>query len=350
MNVIVWDNDRVRFLDQTRLPQEEQYVVTGDYRVIADAIRRLAIRGAPLIGIAAAYGAALAVRNSSGDDQSHFTKQVEQAAAELESTRPTAVNLSWALNRIRRVVAESEGQPIADRSSSLLREAHAIHDEDRAMCESISQFGAGLLGEASTILTHCNTGALATGGRGTALGMIVRAWELGKIKHVYIDETRPLLQGSRLTAWELGKMGIPHTLITDNAAAFLMQQRRVQSIVVGADRIASNGDVANKIGTYGLAVLAAAHSVPFIVAAPRSTIDWDIKSGAQIPIETRADEEITRVVGTRIAPNGTAAYAPAFDVTPHRLITAIVTDRGICRAPYRDAFRRQQRLTVDKHD
>ncbi len=350
MVVIEWIDDRVRFLDQTKLPGEETYVVTEEYQVVADAIRRLAVRGAPLIGIAAAYGVALAVRNIGEECASQFTPRFEKAAADLEATRPTAVNLSWALRRMRRVVGETEKKPVANRIEALLREARTIHDEDRKMCDSMAQFGATLLKDDSTVLTHCNTGALATGGTGTALGIIKKSWELGKIRHVYIDETRPLLQGARLTAWELGKMKIPHTLITDSTAAFLMQQGKIDNIIVGADRIAPNGDVANKIGTYGLAVLAGAHEVPFVVAAPGSTIDWEIESGEEIPLESRANEEVTRFMDTRVAPEGTAAYAPAFDLTPHRLITAIVTDLGICRAPYRESFHQQQVQTVKDHD
>jgi len=350
MDVIAWIDDRVRFLDQTRLPQEERYVVTEDYKVVANAIRNLAVRGAPLIGIAAAYGAALAVRKISEDDSLQFVERFSLAAAELESTRPTAVNLSWALQRIRRVVADTEGERLADRVESVLREARAIHDEDRGMCESIADHGVSLLREGSCVLTHCNTGALATGGRGTALGIVHRAWELGKVEHVYIDETRPLMQGSRLTAWELKKLGIPHTLITDGTAAFMMQQGRIDGIMVGADRIAPNGDIANKIGTYGLAVIANAHHVPFFVAAPGSTIDWGIKMGSEIPVEVRRDEEITQMGEQRIAPEGTSTYAPAFDITPNGLISAIITDRGICRAPYVESLRIHRSRAVDGHD
>jgi methylthioribose-1-phosphate isomerase len=304
-------------LDQTLLPGEERYIETRDYRAVAKAIRRLAVRGAPLIGIAVAYALALAARG--GDD-------VSAAADELAATRPTAVNLRWA---IERVVAAGGGD-----AARIEAEAVRIHDEQIASDLRSGELGAALIDPGSMVLTHCNTGSLATGGIGSALGVIKTAHWQGKRVRVLVDETRPLLQGARLTAWEVAREGIPHEVIVDGAAAGLIARGQVQAVIVGADRIAANGDTANKVGTYGLALAAHAHAVPFYVVAPTSTIDAATASGNDIVIEERSADEVTSYASFTIAPAGTAARNPAFDVTPAHLIKAIVTDRGVLRAPY----------------
>lgn len=336
MRSLEWRDGTVRFLDQTRLPSEEYYVEADDELVIAQAIKTLAIRGAPLIGIAAAYGFVLAINKVT--DIVLLKPAVERAYNLLASTRPTAVNLFWALNRMRNVLERSFNQSLPVIQAALLNEALAIHAEDQEMCRKIGEFGAEILPNAATVLTHCNTGNLATGGTGTAQSVIAHAWEQHKLKHVYIDETRPLLQGARLTAWEIKKLGIPSTLITDNTAAFLIQRGLVNAIVVGADRITLAGDVANKVGTYNLAVLAKHHDIPMYVAAPTSTIDFAMTSGKEIPIEQRSGKEVTHIFGTQIAPDDVDVYAPAFDVTPNDLITAIITERGVLKKPYREAI------------
>jgi methylthioribose-1-phosphate isomerase len=308
-------------LDQTLLPAETRYVETSDYRDVADAIRRLAVRGAPLIGVAAAYALALAARRS--DD-------VRTAADELAATRPTAVNLRWALDR---VLAAAGGD--ATRAEA---EALRIHQEQIASDAASGELGAALIERGATVLTHCNAGSLATGGIGTALGVVKTAHWQGKAISVLVDETRPLLLGARLTTWELAREGIPHELIVDSAAAGLIARGRVQAVVVGADRIAANGDAANKVGTYGLALAADAHGVPFYVVAPVSTIDMETASGRDIVIEERDADEVTSFSSARTAPDATAARNPAFDVTPADLITAIVTGRGVLRAPYSPAI------------
>jgi methylthioribose-1-phosphate isomerase len=329
---IEWCGDSVRFLDQTKLPLEEIYTVTKDYRKIAEAIRRLEIRGAPLIGIAAAYGVALAGHYSTRKDHHLFVKEIQDAADELASTRPTAINLFWALERMRNIVVQSSDMNVI--KNMLIEEAIAIHREDKEMCRRIGENGARLIPETAYILTHCNTGALATGGEGTAQSVITTAARIGKKIRVYADETRPLLQGARLTTWELMKNGINVTLITDNVAAFLMQQKKIDLVITGSDRITANGDAANKIGTYSIAVQAKYHGIPFYIAAPTSTIDPSLSSGDAIPIEERNSEEITNGFGLRTAPDGVQVYAPAFDVTPASLISAIITDRGVFYPPY----------------
>jgi methylthioribose-1-phosphate isomerase len=336
MKPLEWRNGTLRFLDQTKLPAEEVFIETDDVLVVVDAIKRLALRGAPLIGIAAAYGVALCARKCSAS--SNYLQSLEESISLLAETRPTAINIFWALKRQKQIIAENKSQPAVSIAQKLIDEALSIHREDVEMCELISAYGANLISTSSTILTHCNAGALATGGRGTALGVITKAWELGKCSHVFVDETRPLLQGARLTAWELKQANIPFTLITDNTAAFAMQQRKISAVVVGADRIACNGDIANKIGTYNVAVLAKHHHIPFYVAAPVSTIDFSITSGKEIPIEERSADETTIIAGKRITPEGVKVYSPAFDITPNERITAIVTDRGVIRAPYRAAI------------
>ncbi len=329
-----WIGDRLRFIDQTLLPAEETYVDTDDYRVVCDAIRRLAIRGAPAIGVAGAYALALAAR---GLPDGGFREALAGRAAEIIATRPTAVNLAWAVNRVL-AAAPRESEPAGARAA-LVAAAEELHREDLAVNRRIGANGAGLIPEGATVLTHCNAGALATTGYGTALGVIRAAHERGTRVSVIADETRPLLQGSRLTAWELLQAGIPTTVIADTAAGSMMQRGLVTCVLVGADRIAANGDVANKIGTYPLAVLARAHDIPFYVAAPTSTIDLEMASGDTIPIEERGIDEITHMAGVRIAPEGVAARNPAFDVTPHRLVTAIVTEEGIARPPLGPALR-----------
>ena len=314
---IEWHDGVLHIIDQTLLPAEARYIETSDYRAVAAAIRRLAVRGAPLIGIAAAYGVTLAARG--GDSMT-------AAAEELAATRPTAVNVRWA---IERVLAATGGD-------AALVEAEAIrmHQEQIASDVRSGELGAALIADGATVLTHCNTGSLATGGIGSALGVVKTAYWQGKRISVLVDETRPLLQGARLTAWELAREGIPHELIVDSAAAGLFARGRVQAIVVGADRIAANGDAANKVGTYGLALAAQAHGVPFYIVAPASTIDARTARGSDIVIEERDGGEVTSFALARTAPDGTAARNPAFDVTPAHLITAIISERGVLRAPY----------------
>ena len=338
MQVIEWREGTLLFLDQTRLPLEEVVIETDDEHVVADAIKRLALRGAPLIGIAAAYGFVLALNKVS--DPSKIPAAIERTSVLLASTRPTAVNLFRALDRMKAAAEASLARPLHEFKIQILNEALALHREDESMCMAIGEYGAQLLPNAAVVVTHCNAGRLATGGKGTALAVIARAWELHKLKHVYMDETRPLMQGARLTAWELQRLGIPATLMTDSTAAFLMQRGLVNAVVVGADRITRNGDTANKVGTYGLAVLAKHHGIPLIVAAPTSTLDFELVNGSEIPIEQRSGREVTHIGGIRIAPEGVDVYSPAFDVTPGELISAIVTEKGVLRYPFRDAIER----------
>jgi len=321
---IRWRDDGLELLDQTLLPAEEVWLRCETVESVCEAIRRLAVRGAPAIGVAAAYG--LAVEARRGAD----VARLREAADLLARARPTAVNLAWAVGRM-------SGR-FGDGSDEILAEAHAIRDEDEAACRRIGALGAPLLPHGATVLTHCNAGALATAGYGTALGVVRAAIEAGNPVSVLAGETRPFLQGARLTAWELQRDGIPVTILTDGMAGWLMARGEVGCVVVGADRIAANGDVANKIGTYGLAVLAAHHHIPFYVAAPWSTVDLATPTGDAIPIEERAAEEVTHFAGQRIAPSGVPARYPAFDVTPAALVTAIVTERGVARAPYPEAL------------
>jgi len=325
---------KVRFLDQTLLPHEETWVETGDFRVIAEAIRRLQVRGAPLIGIAAAYGLALAALEA--DSGQAFRAQLLAITGLLLDTRPTAVNLAWALNRLWAAVADVR-EPKKVRAI-FVEEARRIHEEDIAANRRIGAYGAELLGHQSTVLTHCNAGSLATGGYGTALGVVRSAASGGRVRRVIATETRPLLQGARLTAWELTRDGISFALIVDSAAGSVLQRGMVDAVIVGADRIAANGDVANKIGTYQLAVLARENGVPFYVAAPTSTIDLSLESGAAIPIEERAPAEVTSLNGKTIA--GGEALNPAFDVTPNTYVTAIITENGVVMPPYVESLQR----------
>ncbi len=326
VETILWTDDGVVMIDQRRLPREEVFVTCRTYEEVAEAIRNMTIRGAPAIGVAAAMGVALGVQ--AGAD-------FEKVCSTLGATRPTAVNLFWGIERMKRVHAECGGD-----AGRLVEEAKQVRVEDIAICEAIGRNGADLVPDGKTVLTHCNAGALATAGYGTALGVIRSAVAAGKKIDVFADETRPFLQGARLTAWELQHDGIPVKLITDNMAGYFLQSGRIGCVVVGADRIAANGDVANKIGTYSVAVLAKENNVPFYVAAPISTLDLSIPTGKQIPIEQRAAEEVTHVFGVPVAPENIAVENPAFDVTPNRYVTAIITERGVARAPYEDALRK----------
>jgi methylthioribose-1-phosphate isomerase len=338
---VEWKNGVVRLLDQSRLPAQVEFLDCRDYRAVAEAIRELKVRGAPAIGVTAALGVALGAQAVSVADFSTFSHAVVAICDYLAATRPTAVNLFWAIDRMKQKLASLGGQPIAFAKTALIAEAQAILDEDIALCKAMGKHGAALIRDGQTVLTHCNAGALATAGYGTALGVIRAAWEQGKKIHVIADETRRVLQGARLTAWELMQDQIPVTLITDNMAGSLMRQGKIHLCVVGADRIAANGDVANKIGTYSVAVLAKAHGIPFYVAAPYSTIDLKTKSGEDIPIEQRNPLEVTTIHGSHpVAPAGVAVYNPAFDVTPAELITGIITERGIFKpSQLADQFR-----------
>jgi methylthioribose-1-phosphate isomerase len=321
-------------VDQTRLPVEEVERSCATWPEVADCIRTLVIRGAPAIGVAAAFGVALAARQSGARDFEGLLADLEEAIKGLGATRPTAVNLFWALERMRRLILAGRGRPLDQIRSGLLTEAQAILDEDLAANRAMGAHGAALVPAGARILTHCNAGALATAGYGTAVGVIRAAHAQGKVALVWVDETRPVLQGSRLTAWEMVKEGFPHRLISDVAAASVMQSGQVDLVVTGADRIAANGDTANKIGTYGVAVLARHHGIPFYVAAPFSTIDSAIASGASIVIEERDPDEVRALGGRQTAPTESPVYNPAFDVTPAELIAAIITERGVYRPPY----------------
>lgn len=334
MRTIEYRDGVVRLIDQTRLPAALEYVECRTWQEVAAAIREMRVRGAPAIGVAAAYGLALAGLAYPRDDPEGFVAAIEAAAKGLAATRPTAVNLTWALQQGLQVARESSARGAAAARAALLALAERLAEEDVAACRRLGALGAELVPARAKILTHCNTGALATVGYGTALGVIRAAVEAGKQVHVYVDETRPYLQGARLTAWELLQEGIPQTLITDNMAGHFIARGMVDLVIVGADRIAANGDVANKIGTYTLAVLCRENGVPFYVAAPTSTIDLRLSSGAEIPIEERSPDEVLQVLGQRIAPAGVRAAHPAFDVTPARYVTAIITERGIARPPY----------------
>jgi methylthioribose-1-phosphate isomerase len=334
MNSIEWIHGKVRFIDQTRLPNEEVFVETDDLAVLAEAIRTLKVRGAPALGIAAAYGILLGTQHLRTEDSKEFIAGFEHSASIIAETRPTAKNLFGALERMRSVCRLMINKGVGEIKNALAAEAIAVHREDAEMCAAIGIHGASLVPDPATILTHCNTGSLATGGEGTAQSVITTAFGQGKKISVYADETRPLLQGARLTAWELQKRGIPVTVIVDNTAAFVMARKKIDLVIVGADRIAANGDVANKVGTYNVAVIAKEHGVPFYVAAPGSTIDFAMPDGASIPIEERGAREVTEWFGTRTVPVGVPVYSPAFDVTPHSFITAIVTERGILYPPY----------------
>lgn len=338
-----WTSEGVRFLDQTRLPSEETYVLAKTYQDVADVITTMVVRGAPAIGVSAAMGVALGARHSTATTLPALLAEIRVIGKTLAATRPTAVNLFWAIERMRKHAAElaaQSGATVATVKNGLIAEAQKMYDEDIAACRALGAFGAALLPQRAGVLTHCNAGALATCGYGTALGVIRAAVESGRKIEVFADETRPFLQGARLTAWELMHDQIPTTVICDNMAASLMRAGKLQAIVVGADRIAANGDVANKIGTYGVAVLAREHGIPFYVAAPWSTIDLATRTGADILIEQRSPHEVTHHAGKQQTPDNVGVWNPAFDVTPAKYVTAIVTERGVLRAPYAESLAR----------
>lgn len=341
---LTWTPEGVRFLDQTKLPLEETYVLASTYEDVAEIIVTMVVRGAPAIGVSAAYGVALGALKTSARTTEEFAPEFEKICARLAGTRPTAVNLFWAIDRMKALFAKlrAAGASLAQIQEKLLGEAHAMYEEDIAACQAMGAFGGELLPQEAGVLTHCNAGALATCGYGTALGVIRAAVEQGKRIHVYADETRPFLQGARLTAWELMADGIPTTVICDNMAASLMRAGRIQAVVVGADRIAANGDVANKIGTYNVAILAREHGIPFYVAAPWSTIDLATPTGEAIPIEERPQREVTHHAGKQLTPNGVGICNPAFDVTPAKYVTAIITERGVLCAPYSESLREME--------
>src|ERR1700726_4662499 len=340
IQTLEWTERGVRFIDQTRLPTEEVYVTCTTYEQVADVIRNMVVRGAPAIGVAAAMGIALGVNNSTAESTGDLKHGLDQICDVIGKTRPTAVNLFWAIRRMQEKFERIRIRPIPQIKQDLIEEAKRMHAEDIAANQAMGRHGATLMPSEGGVLTHCNAGALATAGYGTALGVIRAAVEAGKKIHVFADETRPFLQGSRLTAWELMKDGIPTTVISDNMAGAMMNQGKINAIVVGADRIAANGDVANKIGTYSVAVLAKEHSIPFYVAAPLSTVDFETPDGSGIPIEQRDGKEVTHIAGRQMVPDGVEVENPAFDVTPAKYVTAIVTERGIARAPYGEALRR----------
>ncbi|MGE5302384.1 MAG: S-methyl-5-thioribose-1-phosphate isomerase [Alphaproteobacteria bacterium] len=331
VKTIEWKGSRVIMLDQTRLPRKEVYRACRDYKQVARAIRQMIIRGAPAIGVAAAMGVALGARQTAAKN---FDREFERILLTLAKTRPTAVNLFWALERMRKAYRENHSRGVESVKRALRDEALKIYREDIAANRRLGKLGAHVLRQARHIMTHCNAGALATAGYGTALGVIRALNEAGKPIEVWVNETRPFLQGARLTAWELKKEKIPATLVTDNMAGYLMQGGKVDAVVVGCDRVAANGDVANKIGTYGIAVLAKRHGVPFYVAAPTSSIDLGCASGKEIPIEQRSPREVTHIFGRAIAPEGIRVLNPAFDVTPQDLISALITDKGVIYPPY----------------
>ena len=335
-----WTSEGVRFIDQTKLPLEESYVLAASYQQVADVIVTMVVRGAPAIGVSAAMGIALGAKQTKAASLDEFAPEFAQICKLLASTRPTAVNLFWAIDRMKALFSRLQGvgATLAKVQQALLDEALAMYDEDIAACKTLGAHGAELMPDEGGVLTHCNAGALATCGYGTALGVIRSAVERGKRIHVFADETRPFLQGARLTAWELMADGIPTTVLCDNMVASLMRQGRIQAVVVGADRIAANGDVANKIGTYGVAVLAKEHGIPFYVAAPWSTIDRATLTGDEIPIEERPAIEVTHHGGKQLTPHGVGIRNPAFDVTPARYVTAIITERGVLRAPYNESL------------
>src|SRR5438105_12209455 len=347
IKTLEWTNGGVRFLDQTKLPTQEVYVTCKSYQEVAEAIRSMVVRGAPAIGVAAAMGIALGVRDSAAKNVAELQAEFEQISKVIGETRPTAVNLFWAIERMRKLLKSKLALPVAEIKQKLVAEAQAMYLEDIAANQAMGKHGAVLMPASGGVLTHCNAGALATCGYGTALGVIRAAIEQGKKIRVFADETRPFLQGSRLTAWELSKDGIPTTVISDSMAGAMMQQGKINAVIVGADRIAANGDVANKIGTYTIAILAKEHGIPFYVAAPFSTVDLDTPTGEHIPIEQRSTREVTHFAGKQIAPDGVRIENPAFDVTPHRYVTAIITERGIARAPFDESLRNLAEVAME---
>ena len=340
IQTLEWTPRGVVFIDQTKLPTEEVYVTCTTHQQVADVIRNMVVRGAPAIGVAAAMGIALGVQNSKAETGAELKKEFDQICEIIRQTRPTAVNLFWAIRRMTEKFEHLRARPIPQVKQALVEEAQRMHAEDIAANQAMGRHGATLMPASGGVLTHCNAGALATAGYGTALGVIRAAVEAGKKIHVYADETRPFLQGSRLTAWELMKDGIPTTVISDNMAGAMMAQGKIQAVIVGADRIAANGDTANKIGTYSVAILAKEHGIPMYIAAPFSTVDLETPDGSGIPIEQRAAREVTHFAGKQIAPTGVAVANPAFDVTPARYIRAIITERGVATAPFGESLRR----------
>src|ERR1019366_8213967 len=338
IKTLEWTDAGVRFIDQTKLPTEETYVTCKNYEEVADAIRTMIVRGAPAIGVAAAMGVALGTMQSTAKTLPELEREFDTICNVLAGTRPTAVNLFWAIRRMRDKFEQLRMQPVATIQKELVAEAQIMLVEDIAANVAMGKHGAVLMPSSGGVLTHCNAGALATAGYGTALGVIRAAVESGKQIHVFADETRPFLQGSRLTAWELMKDGIPTTLIADNMAGAMMRLGKIDAVIVGADRIAANGDVANKIGTYTVAVLAKEHGIPFYVAAPISTVDLNTTDGSKIPIEQRASTEMTHLAGKQIAPDAVRVENPAFDVPPNKYVTAIITERGVARAPYLESL------------
>lgn len=335
VTTIEWRHHKVRLIDQTRLPAELIHLDIDEVDDLGEAIKHLRVRGAPALGIAAAFGVLLSVQRLKEEDgKEALFLEMDRAIRYLRGTRPTAVNLGWALDRMQAVALKLRDTTVTEIKEALFAEAFDIHERDRVVSRAMGRHGAELVPDQANVITHCSTGALATADYGTGVGVLFAAHSQGKRLHVFVDETRPLLQGARLNMWELQNEGIPCTLICDSAAAFVMQRHHIDFCIVGADRIARNGDTANKIGTYGLAVHAQRHGIPFYVAAPVSTIDFSKSSGAEIPIEERAGEEVTQGFGRRTAPEGCRVYNPAFDVTPHALITAIITEAGVIRPPY----------------
>jgi methylthioribose-1-phosphate isomerase len=335
---ITWNNDHVTIIDQTYLPEREVFIDLNSAGQVWDAIKKMKVRGAPAIGITGAYGLYLGVKGMKETTFDSFYNEADRIAEYLNSARPTAVNLSWALKRLMATIYAAKEKPIEDIKEIILETAVTIHNEDRRLCKAIGEHGLELIPDNAKILTHCNTGGLATGEFGTAFSVILHAHHAGKLKQVWVDETRPLLQGSRLTAWELQKAEIPFNLNVDSAAAFLMQQGKVDLVILGADRITRNGDTANKIGTYSLAVLANAHNIPFYVAAPYSTIDMELETGSEIEIEERDANEVTGFGNKQTAPDKVDVYNPAFDITPNDLITAIITEKGVIKPNYKTNF------------
>lgn len=338
IQTLEWTERGVRFIDQTKLPTQEVYVTCKTHQEVADVIRNMVVRGAPAIGVSAAMGIALGVKNSKAETTGDLKREFDEICEVIGKTRPTAVNLFWAIRRMQQKFDTLRVRPAQQIKQALIEEAQRMHAEDIAINKAMGSHGATLMPASGGVLTHCNAGALATCGYGTALGVVRAAVERGKKIHVYTDETRPFLQGSRLTAWELVKDGIPTTVISDNMSGAMMRKGKIGAVVVGADRIAANGDVANKIGTYTVAVLAKEHNIPFYVAAPISTVDLATPDGSKIPIEERNAAEVTHIAGKQITPEGVQVENPAFDVTPAKYVTAIITEKGIARAPYEQSL------------
>ena len=343
MQTMIWTDGKLELLNQTKLPKVVEYIKCDNYEIVAEAIKKLEVRGAPAIGAAAAFGMVLGAKTLVDENCPNFHNELMEIDKVLRATRPTAVNLFWALDRMGRVIVAYKDLQPSLLAEKLEAEALAIYADDKKVNNDMAKHGATLFTKPTAILTHCNAGALATVEMGTALGVIRQAWSEGNVSRVFADETRPLLQGSRLTAWELSQDNIPVTLITDNMAGWVMKNKMVNAVIVGADRITKNGDVANKIGTYSVAVLAKEHNIPFYVAAPVSTFDFTLENGEEIPIEERDKAEVTHVFGVQTAPLDIDVFNPAFDVTPHKFISGIITEHGVLKAPYDKAIENLQR-------